>query len=320
MKIFAAVIIAVIFMFFIIGAVGFKISCTPEKKKKPPKDEKRIKRIEIRKKNNAYFMSHNPEDLELVTPDGLKLKAWYVPAEKVTKRFVICVHGYNCNGLDECAHLFPFYHYDMGYNYLLPDLRGHGRSEGGYIGFGALDSRDIKLWIDYLIDRFGEDVEIMLHGISMGAATSMLVNNTSPQRQLKLVVEDCGFTNAFEEVEITTKNMFGGIRVRELVKIMNVFCRIFAKYDLKKDADPLGTMKNAKNPVLFIHGEADTFVPFPMCRRLYDACSVEKDIFTVPDAIHAFSYYDARAEYNAKVTEFIEKHWKSETKNTPLGV
>lgn len=313
MKIVLAVAAILLIVVLTVGAVGFKESLTPKRNKKPPKDEKRIKRAEIRKKNNAYFMSHNPEDLQLRTPDGLNLKAWYVPAEQETKRFVICIHGYNCNGQDECAHLFPFYHNDLGYNYLLPDLRAHGRSEGNVIGFGALDSKDIKLWIDYLIKRFGDDIEIMLHGISMGAATSMLVNNTSPQKQLRLIVEDCGFTSAFEEVEVTTSNMFGGIRVKELVNLINIFSRLIAKYDLKKDANPLKTMKNAANPVLFIHGEKDTFVPFEMCGRLYDACPVEKDIFTVPEAIHAFSYYDARDEYNAKLTAFIEKYWDKKT-------
>lgn len=304
-----AVLVFIAVSLLVFGAVGFKMSCVSNRNKKPPTDEKRIKRIEIRKKNNAYFYSHNPEDLAIKTPDGLTLRAWYSPAENQTKRFVIAIHGHNCNGPDECAHLYPFYHNDLGYNFLLPDLRGHGRSDGNLIGFSGLDYKDIKLWMDYLVDRFGEDIEIMLHGISMGAATSMMVNNTNPREQLRLIVEDCGFTNAFEEVAVTTSNMLGGIKVDRLVNLFNIYCRLIAKYDLKKDADPLGTMKNAKNPVLFVHGEEDTFVPFPMCQRLYDACPVEKDIFTVPGAIHAYSYYDARDEYNEKVRAFIEKYW-----------
>ncbi|MBO5410632.1 MAG: alpha/beta hydrolase [Clostridia bacterium] len=304
-----AVLVFIAVSLLVFGAVGFKMSCVSNRNKKPPTDEKRIKRIEIRKKNNAYFYSHNPEDLAIKTPDGLTLRAWYSPAEKQTKRFVIAIHGHNCNGPDECAHLYPFYHNDLGYNFLLPDLRGHGRSDGNLIGFSGLDYKDIKLWMDYLVERFGEDIEIMLHGISMGAATSMMVNNTNPREQLRLIVEDCGFTNAFEEVAVTTSNMLGGIKVDRLVNLFNIYCRLIAKYDLKKDADPLGTMKNAKNPVLFVHGEEDTFVPFPMCQRLYDACPVEKDIFTVPGAIHAYSYYDARDEYNEKVRAFIEKYW-----------
>lgn len=292
----------------VIGAVGYKEACLSHRVRPPETIPKKILRTEIRKKNNAYFYSTNPEDLELTTPDGLKLKAWYAPAEKEPKRFAICIHGHNCNGPDECSHLFPFYRNTLGYNYLLPDLRGHGRSEGNKIGFSALDYKDINLWIDYLVDRFGEDIEIILHGISMGAATAMMVNNHSPRKQVKLIIEDCGFTNAYEQVGIKVKTIMKGRNAPHVVMMINFFCKVFSKYDLKKDADPLGTMKNAVNPVLFVHGEEDDLVPFYMCGKLYEACPVEKDIFTVPGATHAYCYYDAKEEYDQKITEFIKKH------------
>lgn len=288
----------------VVGAVGFRKSCVSQRIKKPETDPKRIKRAEVRKANNAYMYSLQPEDLSLVTPDGLTLRAWYTPAEKLSKRFVIGVHGHNCNGPDECSHILRFYRNTLGYNYLLPDLRGHGRSDGKLIGFGALDSKDIRLWIDYLIERFGEDIEIILYGISMGAATVMLVNEQNPPEQVKLVIEDCGYTNAFEECCREVENT-AGFKADFIVRLINIYCRLISKYDLKKDADPLGKMRNAANPVLFIHGAADTFVPSPMCRRLYDACPTAKDIMLVDGAVHAFSYYDAKDAYEKKITEFI---------------
>lgn len=290
------------------GAACYKIACVSKRNKSPETDPKRILRAEVRKKNNAFLYSHNPQDLEIITRDNLRLRAWFVPAEQETKRFVICVHGYNCNGPDECGHLFPFYHYQMGFNYLLPDLRGHGRSDGNLIGYGSWDSADIKLWIDYLVERFGEDIKIVLHGISMGAATVMLVNNTSPQEQVKVIVEDCGFTSAIEEVAAAMRARKIKYSANAIANIANIYCRAISKYDLKKDANPLATMANAKNPVLFIHGDKDALVPYEMCGRLYEACPTPKDILTVKDAEHAYSYYDAKEEYDAKVKEFIEKY------------
>ena len=168
----------------------------PNKPKKPETREAYIKRNELRRKNNQYLYDHNPEDLTLKSVDGITMKAWFVPAE--SKRFVICVHGYRCNGPDEFSHMFPFYHDELGYNYLLPDLTGHGRSDGDYACFGATDAKNILLWVEYLINRFGEDIEIILHGISMGAATVMNVNEMSPPDQVKIVIEDCGFIGAAE--------------------------------------------------------------------------------------------------------------------------
>lgn len=290
------------------GAICYKIACVSVREKPPETDPKRIFRTEIRKKNNAFLFDHKPEDLEILTEKNMRLKAWFVPSEKESKKFIICVHGHKCNGPDECGHLFPFYHYDMGYNYLLPDLRGHGRSDGNLIGFGTWDCLDIKRWIDYLIDRFGEDIEIALHGISMGAATVMLVNNTSPRKQVKAIIEDCGFTNALDEIIFHSKSMGVNRLAKPVANVANIYCKLISKYDLKKDANPLDTMKNAKNPVLFVHGEKDMLVPFEMCGQLYDACPTPKDIFTVPDAEHAYCYYDAKEEYEEKVKEFLGKY------------
>lgn len=304
----ALIVIAVIFIILAVaGLVAFKIGIIPKRVKKPDTDPRKIERSKIRKKNNDYLFSHNPEDISIKTPDGLTLTARFVPAEKESRRFVICVHGYNCNGPDEFSHMFGFYHNTLGYNYFLPDLRGHGRSEGNRIGFGALDSKDILQWIGYLTDRFGSDIEIILHGISMGAATVMLVNESNPPEQVKLVIEDCGFTCAYDEMANTVKDILK-FNFPFLVTLGNVWCRLLAGYDLKKDANPLAKMKDSKNPILFIHGDADTFVPYRMCGELYDACKVDKDMLTVKGAVHAFSYYVAKDEYEAKVTEFISNH------------
>ena len=52
---------------------------------------------------------------------------------------------------------------------MVVDERAHGKSEGTYIGFGCLDRYDALQWMEYVVERLGEDCELMLHGISMGA-------------------------------------------------------------------------------------------------------------------------------------------------------
>lgn len=292
-----------------IYACGYAIN--RPKKQSPPTEEIYIKRAEIRKRNNQRLYDLNPQDLSLKSIDGLEMKAWYLPAENESKKFVICVHGHKCNGPDEFSHMMPLYHYDLGFNYLLPDLTAHGRSEGKYIGFGSFDSMNILRWVDYLIDRFGEDIEIVLHGISMGAATVMLCNEMNPPKQVKCVIEDCGYTSAFDEMSNTLKNMIG-FKFDFLVKMASIVCKIKAGYRFE-DADPLGNMNKAKNPMLFIHGETDSYVPFSYGKMLYEACPVEKDCMWVPNTIHAFSYYNAKDQYDEKVKGFIAKHLEKET-------
>ena len=154
-----------------------------------------------------------------------------------------------------------------------------------------------------MINRFGKDIEIILHGISMGAVTVMLANSANPPKQVKIIIEDCGFTSANEEFADNMKYRTK-LKLKPLISLMSVICKIKAGYSFK-EADCLGRLKQAKNPILFIHGGADTFVPTHMGKRLYEACPVPKDILIVEGAVHAYSYYDAQDEYRAKVKNFI---------------
>jgi pimeloyl-ACP methyl ester carboxylesterase len=298
----------IIVLFIILGEIAFNASILRKKKKKTYTEEIYINREKLRAKNNAFLFSHNPQDVSIINSDGIILRGWYAPADKPTKRFVIFSHGYGCNGPDEFSHMFEFYHGELGFNCLYPDHMAHGRSGGKYIGFGALDYKDILLWVGYLIGRFGDNIEIVLHGISMGAATVMLVNEADPPEQVKFIIEDCGYTNAREEVSNTLKNLIG-IRFEPLVMLVSLLCKINAGYYLG-DADCIGKMPLAKKPILFIHGGSDTFVPTEMGLRLYEACTVPKDLLIVKGAIHAFSYYDDKEAYQAKIKEFVGKYLK----------
>lgn len=299
-------IVILIVIFFVVGYVAFLFAIKRPKSKAPETEERYIKREQIRKKNNDYLYSLNPEDVSIVTPDGLTLRGWYVPADKPSNKLVVFVHGYHCNGPDEFSHMLPFYRNKLGFNCFYPDHRGHGRSDGKWVGFGALDYKDIHQWLRYFIDRLGNDVEIVTHGISMGAATTILVNETNPPPQVKVAIEDCGYTNAFNQISLTLKGMIG-FEFKPLVAVCSLMCKIFAGYFFG-EADCIGKMKDEKNPMLFIHGEADTFVPTFMGKELYEACTADKDCLWVPGAVHAYSYYDAKDKYEAKVTAFISKY------------
>ncbi len=274
-------------------------------------------RYKIRQRNNQYLYDRNPEDVSIEDRFGHTLRAWFVPGRNA-KKFVICVHGYKCNGPDEFSHMLPFYNERLGFNYLLPDHAAHGRSTGKFIGFGAYEAENVLRWVDYLIDRFGDDIEIVLHGISMGAATVMLCNESDPQPQVKAVIEDCGYTRAYEILDFTQKNMVG-FTIPMMTPCINLFCRLFLGYDMRK-ADCLGRMPQAKVPMLFIHGTNDPTVPFEMGEKLFAACQVPKDHLWVKDAVHAYSYYDAKEEYEEKVISFLQPYLAPDEKNTDIGV
>src|SRR5690625_3209871 len=109
------------------------------------------------------------QTLHMTSSDGLTLQGYYLPAEKPTNKVVMFAHGYLGHAFD--MGLFGEYYYEnLGYHMFTPDLRAHGQSEGDYIGFGWLDRLDILDWIDVIVAKHGTDAEIVLHGLSMGAA------------------------------------------------------------------------------------------------------------------------------------------------------
>ena len=96
----------------------------------------------------------------------------------------------------ECVILaFDTLYDDLNVSLLVIDQRAAGESEGVYTSFGALERFDIREWIFYLNGRYNGEKEIYLHGISMGAATSLLVTALAAlPPSFKGVVADCGFS------------------------------------------------------------------------------------------------------------------------------
>ena len=83
----------------------------------------------FQEEHTKWFDSQHPQTVHIVSEDSLKLSAYYIPAPKPTKNFLLAIHGYRCNGREEYAIFSPFYHNDMNFNLLIPDDRAHGRSE-----------------------------------------------------------------------------------------------------------------------------------------------------------------------------------------------
>lgn len=110
------------------------------------------------------------EDVWLTTEAGVLLHG-FVVVQELSAPWILLVHGYR----GQASHMAKYMDHFLskGYNALAVDLRGHGQSQGKYIGLGALDKDDIRLWIRW-INTFNCDAPIILFGTSMGAATVLL--------------------------------------------------------------------------------------------------------------------------------------------------
>lgn len=255
----------------------------------------------------AWFYNQVLEEFEITNDKGYKLKAYLLPAEKESDVYVFCSHGYRGNGRLEFQNMAKYYH-EKGYNLFLVDHQAAGESDGTYIGFGYHEYKDCFRWLDFMRNEFGKDIQIILHGVSMGCATvTMMSGNDRLPSNVKFTVADCGYTSALDEF----KHNVGNNKIATpVISAASKFNKIFSGYEFK-DANPLEAVKSAKVPMLFIHGSIDDFVPTKMAFELYNNCSSpDKDILIVEGASHAESYPVDSTSYEAKINEFAEKFIK----------
>ena len=245
-----------------------------------------------------------------ITYDGKKLHAFYMPADSATTRTAILVHGYKDTGLTMLSMGYLFQH-DMGYNILLPELSAHGESEGDHIGMGWNERLELLRWIAVADSMYRGDApatQMVLHGLSMGAATVMNVSGEQLPPCVKAIVEDCGYTSAWDEFSAQLKDQFG-LPQFPLMYTTSALCKMCYGWSFAENA-PIEQVKKCKVPMLFIHGDNDDFVPTYMVQEVYDAHPGPKQLWLAKGSIHAYAYSDHPAEYTAQVKQFLAKYVK----------
>lgn len=250
-----------------------------------------------------WMLEQPYEDVYIQSDDGLKLHGTYFTGEGKPEKVVIGFHGYTSEGVSGFIGLSNYY-LPRGYGMLLVDQRAHGKSEGKYIGFGCLDRRDALRWIEYMRERLGEGCQILLHGTSMGGATVLMASGLELPSCVKGIVSDCAFTSAWDVFTHVLKNEYH-LPARPIMETADQMVKARAGYSLR-ECNATEEVKKASVPILFIHGDADSFVPCWMCEEIYANCASRKEKLIVHGAGHCESHYMATEEVENKLTEFLE--------------
>ena len=235
--------------------------------------------------------------------DNLNLHATYFLPENSSHRWAILVHGYG----REQTYAFDYAeeYLKHGYNVLTPDLRASGTSDGIYLTMGYFESQDTVLWAEKIVER-DPQAKIILHGVSMGAATVLMAAALNP-KNVVAVVEDCGYTTAYEMFSAQMQKIFD-LPEFPIMNIVDVVSKIKTGVAVS-DAAPIISIANSKIPTLFIHGDADKLVPFEMLDKLYNASSAPvKEKFVVKGAGHADAKITDPPKYFERVFNFIDKY------------
>ena len=268
---------------------------------KDPEEAKQAIRILTGSDNwKAYFFA-NAEKWQLQSFDNLQLCARFLGND--SHDYAILCHGFtgsHVEMLGRAEHL-----HSKGFNVLLPDARAHGESEGLYRGMGFLEKKDLLQWISRIA---GKDpmANILLFGQSMGAATVMMTAGQPLPPQVKAVIQDCGYTSVWDVFSEQLKKLYK-LPTFPIMHIASLISKKKAGYSFK-EASPLEHIARCRIPILMIHGEEDTFVPYAYLDRLYERANSPKEKLVVHKAGHCMSIAKDNKLYWDTVDTFIEKY------------
>lgn len=240
-------------------------------------------------------------DTFIVNDRGLRLHA-FIAACDSAQGTVILAHGYTDEAL-RMMMLGKLYHDSLHFNVLIPDHVRHGKSEGKAIQMGWLDRLNVERWIG-IADTLWNNQPTYLHGISMGGATVMMCSGDQLPPSVCGIIDDCGYTSVWDEFSGEIKNQFG-LPAHPLMDVASVMCQLRYGWNFK-EASALEQVRKSTLPMLFIHGDADTFVPTEMVYRLHEAKKTGyKSLWIAEGSAHAMAYHDYPKEYLNQIRHFI---------------
>ena len=268
----------------------------------------------------VWISQQETEDIYIQSEDGLKLHARLMD-QSGAKGTVLMFHGYRTHpevDFSASSHVY----YECGNRIVHIDQRAAGESEGKYIGFGVLESRDCCLWAQYIANRFGTDQKIILAGLSMGASTVLMATahhedrrvriNCSPEEPMEVsmtlpknvtgIVADSAFSSPYDIIKKRIRTTYH-CKGRLLTIAIGIWSRMLAHYSLKELSVP-DVMKHNTISVLLVHGTEDSNVPVEMTVKIAENCQAPKQVLLVKGAEHGTGYLVDNEAYKKALQEF----------------
>ena len=283
----------------------YAVNKAPEESLNDPTNMHRYLNDENYRLADDWYIANTPAAKSIVNRSGKTIHAEVIYAKNPSNLWVVLNHGYTSRPRSMALQGRHFS--ELGYNVLMPYMRGHRISEHKYCSMGYFDRYDVCDWINYIVSM-DSDAKIVIMGCSMGGAITMLVTGEELPDNVKCAVEDCGYTSCYDEFGEQITNITH-LPKFPFLNAADSFSKAFLGFGFE-ECSPINAVANSKTPTLFIHGEKDTFVPFWMRDYLYEACSAEKDKLDVPDAEHDMSCFLHPELYWPKVDAFVAKYVK----------
>ena len=251
--------------------------------------------------DSSEWISDKGEKTEIENAEGKALSALEIKNEHISHSYIIICHQYGGSpySMEEYAKHF----YDLGFNIVLPFMRGHGESTYNNISFGWQDSCDVADWIESIVKK-DKKAKIALFGVSLGANAVTLASAEELPDNVRLIISDSCYTSVDELAKEYLKNetRFSSLLTSNLVSV-------FGKNKLGesfKNADTIAKVRDIELPIMFINGENDTVVPPILSKKLYENCEAEGvEEVIIENGTHGRNLQADKEAYWANTDAFI---------------
>jgi len=252
--------------------------------------------LETAEESIAFLRTLPKEQVSISGADGISLTADYV--DMGCSSVVAFFHGYHASAelnFFSQARLAA----EQGYDLLLVDQRGHGRSTGRST-LGISEQQDVLDWVAYLKARPGVD-RIFLYGVSMGATAIAYSSDRLDRAVVKGMILDCGFNSPYEQIARESKQRH--LPTALLLPIIELLATIVLKQRIRTTVAV--SLHKTSIPALFVHGGKDTTVLPESGKRSYEACASQKEWLCTEHATHTLAIPAGGAAAESRLLAFL---------------
>jgi uncharacterized protein len=242
------------------------------------------------------------EDVEAMSPDGLKLAGWFVPSQNGA--VIMMQHGYKSTRKELLNEAEMMYRH--GYGILLTTVRAHDHSEGETITFGMNEVKDLDAWYRYLLTR--TDIDPNRIGILGNSFGGMLAIQYAAQNEnIKAVVADCAFSSLNDTVS-TSVEYFTDLPAFPFAPLIVFWAERESGFKTEDIDTTQWIARISPRPVFLMQGGADVVISADSGQRLYDAAGEPKELWFDPALGHVEFDKERAKEFEQRVSEFFDRY------------
>jgi len=241
-----------------------------------------------------YGMTY--EDISIPTADGLTLQGWFFKSTETNSyKIMIISNGGDGNMADNLEIASNFI--TLGYNVLMYDYRGYGKSSDFTINKNffiyAQFQKDIEAALDYVKKYQSKMRSVNLYGIGIGAGLSLAVG--ANHTEVSKIIADSPYSN-FDEMKSIIKEVSG---VEALFPLG--YNKNFIEPTYALDAKG-GTLAG----ILFIAGENENIFTPKIAKKLSNIRGSISSTYIVKSSTAATTFTSNKAKYFDEVKSFLK--------------